>query len=182
MTHWRFLLGFTLILAYSCISGNDCENSDINSFNTFLGISNETTELELSALLGDATGGYYSEDNKNFIYDYRKLADSPVSVAVNATTSTVETVFMEVLTVGVDFDNDLQIAIDHYKISDCDARFFGLTRTEIIDEMGEPMFEATDDKGVQTLEYNSSNFKTSVIFKCYPEQAFRCSSIIVSWI
>lgn len=165
----------------SCSSKSDCANSDMNAFDSFLGVSGETKEIDLTKLLGETTGGYYTEDNQNFIYTYHALPDVPIAVAVNANTTKVETVLMEVLSLDEDFEKDLEKAKLKYNMESCDSRFFGMTKEEVIAEMGEPDSEDEQEEGVSSINYNSDDLKTAVNFKFYAEQDNKCSSIIVNW-
>jgi hypothetical protein len=170
-----------LLILSSCSSEPECQNSDVNSFDSFLGVTGETKEIELTTLLGESTGGYYSDDNKSFIYTYHSLIDVPIAVAVNANTTKVETVLMEVLSIGEDFEKDLAKAVQKYNLDACDSRFFGMKKDEIIADMGEPDAEDTSATGVYSITYNSENMKTSVNLKFYDEQDKMCSSVIVNW-
>jgi hypothetical protein len=175
-----FVLAIVLILS-SCTSEPQCQNSDINAFDSFLGINGETKEIELTKILGESTGGYYSDDNQSFIYTFHSLIDVPIAVAVNASTTKVETVLMEVLSMGDDFKKDLEKANQKYNLDLCDSRFFGMKKDEIIAEMGEPDAEDNSTSGVYAITYNSKNMQTSVNFKFYDEQDKMCSSVIVNW-
>lgn len=169
------------ILTVSCESGPECTNSDINQFDSFLGLGPQTKEVELPDILGESTGGYYSEDNKSFVYTYQAIPDAPIAVAVNATTSKVETVLMEILSFGDDFFADLEAAKLRYKLPECDSRFFGMKNDELIEDMGKPSVNEKLEGGINLLTYNSKNYKTSVNFKFYSEQDGMCSSVIVNW-
>lgn len=170
-----------LLILSSCTAEPECANSDINTFDSFLGISDETKEIELTNFFGESTGGYYSDDNQSFIYTYHALTDVPIAVAVNANTTKVETVLMEILSLGQDFEKDLEKAKKKYNLDVCDSRFFGMKKEEIIAEMGEPDSEESSEEGVESIIYNSDNLKTAVNFKFYTEQDDKCSSVIVNW-
>lgn len=175
-------LSFVLSLfVLSCESGPECTNSDINLFDSFLGLGPQTKEVELPDILGESTGGYYSEDAKSFVYTYQALPDVPIAVAVNATTSKVETVLMEILSFGDDFFMDLEAAKKLYNLPECDSRFFGMKNDELIEDMGKPSVNEQLEGGINLLTYNSKNYKTSVNFKFYAEQDNMCSSVIVNW-
>ncbi|MBK9591940.1 MAG: hypothetical protein IPO32_10675 [Crocinitomicaceae bacterium] len=60
---------------------------------------------------------------KSFIYTYHALIDAPIAVAVNANTTKVETVLMEILSLGEDFEKDLEKAKKKYNLDLCDSRF-----------------------------------------------------------
>lgn len=179
---FRTLLSLMLFLpVISCSPDSDCQNSDINKFDSFLGVSPETKEVELPEILGATTGGYYAEDNLSFIYTFHSLKDAPITVVVNASTTKVETVLMEVLTFGDDFFTDLEAAKIKYEITECDSRFFGMQKDEITEEFGKPDSEEILEGGVKSIIYNSDDYKTSVNFKFYPEQDNMCSSVIINW-
>ncbi|MBI3135546.1 MAG: hypothetical protein HYZ14_12790 [Bacteroidetes bacterium] len=177
----RLIVLFSLLVLFSCKAKNTCENSDIEKFDSFLGLDAGTLEIELKNKLGDFTSGYYSEDNLRFIYNFFAVPDAPVSVVVNASSARVETVIMEVLTFKDDFKKDLEAVAVAYNIPDCDSRFFGMLKEELIAEMGEPEKEELLDGNVTSLHYFSQDRKTEVNFKFYPEQENWCSSVIVNW-
>jgi hypothetical protein len=177
----QLLFIFPLTLLVACQDTQTCENADIEKFDSYLNLDRNTLETELKIKLGEFTGGYYSDDNRQFIYNFFAVPDAPVSVVVNASSTKVETVMMEVLTFEEDFQKDLAAAIKAYTISECDSRFFGMQKHEIVDEMGEPTDEKVLDGNVTSIEYFSKDYKTSVNFKFYPEQQNMCSSVIVNW-
>lgn len=176
---WFYLLALNTLIA--CSSGPVCENSDIAKFDSFLGIDASTRENELTLVLGDFTGGYYSEDNTQFIYNFYSVPDAPVSVVVNATTSKVETVMMEVLTMDEEFQKDLQEGIERFKIDECESRFFGMTYDQLIEALGEPTNEETLTGNIKQLTYSSPENDRSITFKFYPEQDNICSTVIMNW-
>lgn len=72
----------------------------------------------------------------------------PIAVAVNASTTKVETVLMEVLSMGEDFEKDLEKAKQKYNLDLCDSRFFGMKKDEIMAEMGEPDAERISNRSL----------------------------------
>jgi len=182
MNRVRFFIILLLsIVLMACKGSSGCENEDIENFDSFLGLDENSMETELKPILGDFTGGYYSEDNRQFIYNFFAIPDAPVSVVVNASSSKVETVIMEVLSLDENFERDLGKAIEAYNIAECDSRFFGMQKSDIISEMGEPTSEEVLEGNVTSIEYFTKDYKTSVNFKFYPEQQHNCSTVIVNW-
>lgn len=175
---WLLLIGFAV---FSCNSGPSCENNDIEKFDSFLGLDANTREGELKEKLGEFTGGFYSDDNTQFIYNFFAVPDAPISVVVNATSTNVETVVMEVLTYEDSFKKDLDAVSKAYQLDECDTRFFGMQKDELIEALGQPAEDTMLEGQVTSLTYFSKDFKTKINFKCYPEQNNMCSSVIVNW-
>jgi len=158
-----------------------CANSDIDNFDSFLGIKYGTNELKLKGILGEFTGGEYTVDSSAFIYYFKRVENAPISIWVNGATGNVETIFMEILGYADVFDKDVADAVKEFKMDDCDSRFFGMTYAELTKTMGKPTSEETIEDGVKSLTYDSKDFKTAVNFKIYPSQGDKCSSISVNW-
>lgn len=158
-----------------------CPNSDIDNFDSFLGIKYGTNELKLKGILGEFTGGEYTVDSSAFIYYFKRVENAPISIWVNGTSGNVETIFMEILGYEDVFEQDLADAVKEFKIDECDSRFFGMKYDELVKTMGKPTTEETLEEGVKSLTYDSKDFKTAVNFKIYPSQANMCSSVSVNW-
>ena len=158
-----------------------CPNSDIDNFDSFLGIKYGTNELKLKGILGEFTGGEYTVDSSAFIYYFKRVENAPISIWVNGTSGNVETIFMEILGYEDVFEQDLADAVKEFKIHECDSRFFGMKYDELVKTMGKPTTEETLEEGVKSLTYDSKDFKTAVNFKIYPSQANMCSSVSVNW-
>lgn len=150
-------------------------------FSQFLGIEYGMEEHLLQSRLGKFTSGNYSPDSSIFIYYYNRVDRVPISVWVNTKSAKVITVFMEVLSLGENFDSDIERAIKEYGITASDAAWFGLSAEEIKAKMGQPSEEAVSKDGVLLLSYDLYNFQCAVAFKIYPQQDNRCSSISVNW-
>ena len=172
-----------LLLIFSSCQGenNSCGNNDVESFNQFLGFNAESTEKDIYNNLGIASKKHYTADSSKLIYGYLYKQDVPIAVVVNSHSKFVESVMMEVLTFGDEFHADLNEAKDFYKIDSCEARFFGMTEDQIKAGFeGDPQ-RKTENGGIILLEYCSSDYKTCITFKLYPEQGSVCSTVIFNW-
>lgn len=182
MKKFKILSAILVLTAFvACSSKPDCPNSDVNKFDNFLGISYGMSELELEAKLGNFTGGEYTSDSTAFIYYFKRIENAPVTVWVNSESGKVETIFMEILGYEEYFQSDLDEAIKEFSMSECDSRFFGMKYDELVQEMGKPAADETIEGGVRSVSYDSKDYKYSVNFKFYPEQADMCSSVSVNW-
>lgn len=161
---------------------SDCEDKNsAEDFKSFLGVEYGTSELKLESILGPFTGGEYTPDSSAFMYYFKKLDGSPLTVWVNSQSQKVETVFLEILGYDELFQSDLDKAIEYFKIDKCESRFYGMKFNELKNELGEPQSNEVDEKGVRSVAYDSKDYSCSVMFKFYPEQANMCSSISVNW-
>jgi len=158
-----------------------CDKNSAEDWDNFLGIEYGTNELGLEAKIGKFTGGEYTADSSAFIYYFKRVENAPVTVWVNGKTGDVETIFMEILGYEQYFQTDLEAGIKEFNMQDCDSRFFGMTYAEVTKIMGKPSADEELEGGVKSISYDSKNFKYSVNFKFYPEQADMCSSISVNW-
>ncbi len=152
-----------------------------NDFTTFLGVEYGMEELSLENTLGKFVSGAYTKDSSAFIYYFNRIPRSPISVWVDSKTSKVVTIFMEVLSFEENFQSDLELAIKEFKISEEDSKWFGMTRDQIIQELGEPVSEKIDKEKTTILTYNSENLKKHAEFKIYPSQDNKCSSVSINW-
>ncbi|MBI3135545.1 MAG: hypothetical protein HYZ14_12785 [Bacteroidetes bacterium] len=159
----------------------DCAKESADDFDNFLGIEYGTNELKLEKILGSFTGGAYTADSLAFMYYFKTIENAPITVWVNAKSQKVETIFMEVLSYEQYFQEDLKKAAEEYNIQSCDSKFFGMKKDEIVKIMGKPAADEALEGGVQSISYDSKNYKYSVNFKFYPEQNNICSSISVNW-
>lgn len=181
------ILPFGLIIfSVGCNDGAEggeskCDTASILDFDEFLGVQYGDEEKLLRAKLGNFTKGFYTPDSLHFVYEFNRVDRVPVSVWVNPNSMMVNTVFMEVLSLGETFDNDLQAAVEEFKMNTCESKWFGRSPTEIKQLLGTPAEEATDDQGVLLLSYDSPDFLYTVAFKFYPQQAHKCSSVSVNW-
>ncbi|NOQ75065.1 MAG: hypothetical protein GQ574_23835 [Crocinitomix sp.] len=158
-----------------------CSNAKLTDFDQFLGLEYGDEEILLESKLGEFTGGYYTVDSATFIYTYDRVSRVPISVWVNPKTSKINTVFMEVISLGKNFDADLAKAVQEFSINPCDAMWFGLSAEEIKAKLGEPDEEAVSSEGITLLTYDSEDYLITVAFKIYAAQDNRCSSVSINW-
>ena len=163
------------------ILADGCANSDINKFDQFLGVKYGMTEIDLNKAVGKFTGGEYSKDSLSFIYKYNRVENAPVAIWVNSKTYKVEVIFMEILTYEQYFHEDLAALKKKFKMSECDARFFGMTYQELISTLGKPNKEEDLEGGVKSVYYDSKDYKIAVNFRFFKDQGDICSSISVNW-
>ncbi|MFT5822946.1 MAG: hypothetical protein ACI8ZM_004203 [Crocinitomix sp.] len=178
------LLTLTLVLN-SCGTNQetetDCSNAKITDFSQFLGLDYGAEEILLESKLGAFTGGYYTADSTIFIYSYDRVSRVPISVWVNTKTNKINTIFMEVISLGKNFEEDLEDAVQEFSIEPCDANWFGLSTDEIKAMLGEPNEEAVSAEGITLLSYDSEDYLITVAFKIYAAQDDRCSSVSINW-
>ncbi|MBK9190036.1 MAG: hypothetical protein IPM77_00270 [Crocinitomicaceae bacterium] len=180
----KFFYCFSLIvfIFYSCQGeSNSCINTSIETFNQFMGFHAGSTEKDIYTNLGIASEKHYSTDSTKLIYGYLYKRDVPIAVVVNSHSKFVESVMMEVLTFGDEFTSDLNEAKDFYKLDSCETRFFGMTENQIKSGFDGDPERKTENGGIILLNYCSSDYKTCITFKLYPEQGNICSTIILSW-
>lgn len=159
----------------------DCLLTSLSDFDQFLGLDYGGEEIMLESKLGKFTGGDYAPDSSSFIYYYNRVDRVPISVWVNTTTGKINTVFMEVISLDKNFEDDLEEALEEFSIDPCEAYWFGLTAEEIKARLGTPAEEAVSSKGVTLLSYDSEDFLITVAFKIYDQQSGKCSSVSVNW-
>lgn len=159
----------------------ECPNKKIADFNRFLGIDYGTEEHQLESKLGKFTGGTFTSDSSSFIYSFDRVNRVPISVWVNAKTGKINTIFMEVISLGKNFDEDLEVAVQEFSIDPCDVIWFGMSANEIKEKLGSPDEEAVSAEGVTLLSYDSDDFLITVAFKIYEQQEDKCSSISINW-
>ncbi len=163
------------------IEVKDCNSLTVDDFDRFIGLDYGAEERELQYCLGDFTSGLFTADSSAFIYHFNRVDRVPISVWVSTETGKVVTIFMEVVSIGENFQLDLEEAISEFNILDCDASWFGLSVEEIKARMGEPSEEAMSAEGVTLLSYDSDDFLFTVAFKEYEQQENQCSSVSVNW-
>lgn len=159
----------------------DCSNAELSDFNRFLGLDYGAEEILLESTLGKFTGGYYTIDSATFIYTFDRITRVPISVWVNTKTSKINTIFMEVISLGENFDADLEKAVEEFSIDPCEANWFGLSVDEIKAKLGEPSEEAVSAEGITLLTYDSEDYLITAAFKIYAAQEDRCSSVSINW-
>lgn len=164
---------------------NDCEKESANDFTNFLRIPYGASELDLDNLLGQNSGGEYTDDSTSFVYYFKEADRVPISVWANAQSTKIEMVFMEVVSYPQYFDEDLGKAIDHYDLKECDTQWFGMTQDEVIKIMGEPRKtekeEDSEGMTVTNMYYDSDDYSVAINFKFYESQDNLCSSVMVNW-
>lgn len=159
----------------------DKDTTIAGAFSQFLGIDYGMEEQLLQSRLGKFTSGNYTADSSAFIYYFNRVERVPISVWVSTKTAKVITIFIEVLSLGENFEADLAKAINEYQISPEDASWLGLTAQEIKAKMGPPAEEAVSKEGVSLLSYDLHHYLCTVAFKIYPQQDHKCSSVSVNW-
>ncbi|MBN4082132.1 hypothetical protein JYT21_00350 [bacterium AH-315-B15] len=175
-------LAILVLILSSCGAPEaSCPDTSIEDWNSFINIEYKTNELDLEEKIGNFTGGEYTSDSSAFIYYFNRVERVPLSVWVNGESGQVQTIFMEILSYDENFDEDLQKAVDEFTIDDCESRYFGMNKKEIIEIMGEPQDERELEEGVESIAYDSEGFKYTVNFKFYESQNNRCTSISVNW-
>ena len=166
-------------------SSNRCDDLEIEDFDRFLGIKFNTGEAELKSVMGESSGGEYTNDKSAFMYYYKDTKRVPVTVYVDAETGDVETIFMEILGLNDNFDQDVQKADDDFNIKECHLDLFGKQPKEIISIFGQAdkdnIEEDSVEEGVRHLVYYSSDDKIALSFKFYQSQDNQMSSLMVDW-
>ena len=159
--------------------------SEIEDWDEFLGIPYGAKENKLQKYLGKFTGGEYTDDSTSFVYYFERVKRAPITVWVNAKTSDVETVFIEVLGLKDYFEDDVRAVKDEFNLTDCDTKWFGMTEDEIVEILGKPTKTDTSEdksgKEVRSIFYDSEDLTISLLFKFYESQDNICSSISVYW-
>lgn len=200
LNDFSLILFFTLICGYSCDSNSVnqveenqvlpqnnivkppyCDEISINKFNKFLNFRFGDDEQLITSRLGKMSNGYYSEDSTVFIYNFDRVPRVPIQVWVNARSNKVCTIFMEILSLADNFESDLEQAIDAYNLKSCDYSWFGMTASEIKNELGEPTHDVYTKEYINELTYYSESGAVMAAFKLYPQQDTICSSVAVSW-
>ncbi len=181
-----YIIPVLLSLSISACGGGgetevDCSNNEVVDFNRFLGIDYGTEEHLLESKLGKFTGGAFTSDSSSFIYSFNRVNRVPISVWVNAKTGKINTIFMEVISLGENFDADLEAAVQEFSIDPCDVVWFGMSAKDIKGKLGAPAEEAVSAEGVTLLSYDSDDFLITVAFKIYEQQENKCSSISINW-
>lgn len=172
---------FLLLAALGCTNQQDCENSDVENFKSFINLEPDTHEKDLPAILGPFTSGTYTGDQSGFIYGFYAIEDAPLNVVVNSATSQVMLISLEILSTGDDMNKDMQAVAAQFHISDCDMRFFGMTQDELTEDFGKPSKNEKLKGDIQSLTYHAKDYKTTINFKFYPEQDNLCTSVMVEW-
>jgi hypothetical protein len=164
---------------------NRCKDISVDDFDTFLGVQFQTSESELKEVMGKSTGGGYNNDSTAFMYYYKNTKRVPVTVFVDAQTGTVETIFMEILGLNGNFDQDVQKADEDFNIEQCHLDLFGKQPKDIIGVFGQAdkdnIEEDSVEESVRHLVYYSSDDKIALSFKFYKSQDNKMSSFMVDW-
>lgn len=159
----------------------NCEKNSVNEFNNFLGLYYGLEEGSIKDVLGQFDYGNFSRDSSSFIYYYDTVACAPIQVWVNAVTSEVETIFIEILAYSDYYDQCFEEFKEYYKVEECDAKFFGLKPNEMKNLMGEPVQDTTSSQGVRSMLYSADNSRATVNFKFYPSQDTTSTAVEVNW-
>ena len=159
----------------------ECPSTSLTDFNQFLAFEYGDEDLLLESKMGKFTGGDYTLDSSSFIYYYNRVDRVPISIWVNTKTGKINTIFIEVISLGKNFEADLEKAVEEFSIHPCESLWFGLTTDEIKSRLGEPAEEAVSSQGFTMLSYDSEDFLIAVAFKIYDQQSGKCSSVSVNW-
>ncbi|MGV6861278.1 MAG: hypothetical protein ACWA41_05875 [Putridiphycobacter sp.] len=163
----------------------DCDAFTIADFDTYLGLSYGDKEEKVREVLGKETESKYTEDRSRFMYFYKDTKRVPVTIYVNAKSGEVETVFMEILGLNQNFEQDVLKAEEDFGVEACIIELFGKKPKEILTMFGQAgsdnMKESANEQGVRTLNYYSEDGGIMVTFKFYPSQENKLSSIEVNW-
>lgn len=166
-------------------TANRCEDIKVEDFDSFLGVDFDTPELELKNIMGKSTGGEYTDSKSQFMYYWKDTKRVPVTIYVNAETGEVETLFMEILGLGENFEQDVIKAGEDFDIKECHLDLFGKQPKEIISIFGEADKDEIDndsvEDGVRHLVYYSKDESIAISMKFYKSQDNKMSSLVVDW-
>ncbi len=192
-TNVQFLLLFVGIAAllFSCDGTEntpsvedvwECDLLEIDDFHSFLGLEYGMEEHELKATLGDFTGGRFTADSSEFIYYFNRVERAPLSVWVDVESHRVVTIFIELIGLRDAFELDRATFLEEFLVSECDASWIGARDMVIRERLKIPESDVIDTEGVLSLLYSTQKNDCKVMFKFYPEQDQKCSSIVVNWV
>ncbi len=157
-----------------------CGPRSIADFGEFLGFNYSDEEKVITRILGGFSGGAFSPDSAYFIYYFNQLKTVPIEVWVDAKSSKIVTVFIEVLSLEEAFKADIKNAIVTYGFNACDLSWLGMTADQLILKLGKPAEDAVSREDIRLISYDSPDYLIGVAFKFFP-QAPVCSSISVNW-
>lgn len=193
----KIKFGFIIVMALAmtaCKSGdsdsdegasNRCDDIRIEDFDSFLGVDFDTPELELKNIMGKSTGGEYTDNKSQFMYYWKGTKRVPVTIYVDAEKGDVQTLFMEILGLDENFDQDIVKAGEDFDIKECHLELFGKQPKEIISIFGKADKDDIDndsvEDGVRHLVYYSKDESIAVSFKFYKSQDNKMSSLVVDW-
>lgn len=162
-----------------------CDHINVEDFRHFLGLKYGTNESELKGILGKASSGEYNDSETAFKYKYTNTKRVPLIVYVNSETGDVETIFIEVLGLGVNFEQDVKKADEDFEIDPCHLSLFGQSPKEILSIFGQADSDKVNDtkteENVRQLIYYNDRNDISVTFKFYKSQDNVLSSIAVDY-
>ena len=162
-----------------------CDDLSIDDFDSFLGVDFDSPEKDLKDIMGKSSGGEYTEDKGRFKYYWKDTKRVPVTIYCNAETGHVETLFMEILGIGKNFDQDVMKADEDFNLKECHLNLFGKQPKEIINIFGQAdkdnIVDDSVEDDVRDLVYYSDNDKIALTFKFYHSQDNRMSSLSVDW-
>lgn len=192
----NIFLFFLLVIIVSCnneSSENDrlialkrsCKSITIDDFKSFLSIGQSTPEAQIKEILGKSTGGSYSDNKATFIYNFEGTKRVPIKVYVNAESGRIETVFLEILGLGKNFEIDVEQAKSDYPINECHSQLYGKQPKGIIEIFGQASIDNLKkdnvENDVRVLRYFSEDKKIALTLNFYPSQSYKMSSIVVDW-
>ena len=164
---------------------DSCAKETANDWDNFIGIPYGMSEIKLDSVLGESTGGRYSDDSTFFVFYYKGIERVPISVWSNSQTTQIETIFLEVTSFVQYFEEDVKAVEEYYDLRQCDTQFLGMQPKEVKSVLGEPTKEESlkDEEGLEiiSLEYDSDDYKKVVSFRFFESQEYYCSLIMVNW-
>jgi hypothetical protein len=162
-----------------------CKDISIEDFDKFLGIKNTNKEKDLTEIMGKSSGGEYTAEKDRFKYYYKETKRVPVTIYVNAESGAIETIFMEILGLNENFDQDVMKADEDFNIDECQLSLFGQTPKEILALFGQADKDNIGDNSVEedvrTLVYYSEDESIAITLKFYKSQDNMMSSLMVDW-
>jgi hypothetical protein len=166
-------------------TSKECENFIIKDFNTFLGLNYGDTKEKINEVLGQEDSSHFTSNRSQFQYYFISTKRVPIVVSINPNDNKIETVFIEILGTGANFDQDILKAEEDFSVEPCIIDLFGKKPKEILKKFGQAnsdnMKESALEQGVRTLTYLTEDTFTMVTFKFYPSQDNLLSSIAVNW-
>jgi hypothetical protein len=166
-------------------TSKDCENFVIKDFNTILGLNYGETKEKINEVLGQEDSANFTSNRSQFQYHFTSTKRVPVTISINPNDNKIETIFIEILGTGVNFNQDILKAEEDFSVEPCIIDLFGKKPKEILKKFGQAnsdnMKESALEQGVRTLTYLTEDTFTMVTFKFYPSQDNLLSSITVNW-
>ena len=157
----------------------------INSFNSFLGLTYGQKVRDVKKIMDSPSGGKFTEDESSYMHYYKNTKRVPVTVYTNAKSKKIETVFMEILGLEKNFEQDVKKAKQDFLLNGKHANLFGMQAKDLLKLFGVAYEDTIEDSSVEedvrTLLYYSEDDKIALTLKFYPSQGNILSSIMVDW-